>query len=278
MTITFRKWLAQRLTQIDSVQKCTGGPDSDLVIHSWRGVLIHVHILDAVVKTRQLKKWVQEATRIGNGTLFIVNRALMPPDGERLLPPEWLLAIHSLTDEKIYAYSEDDKGAQVIQVHFKLNNTGEERDVWHGAPIPLQQLPFFRHSVKMNAVKGEWLIANFGSDPFWRSSDYRTARAAAFDAQRRSQRAGSYQGYQFGYGGSMGAEVIPEAPRTRLDRSYATLGIPSTASCDEIKTAFRRLALEVHPDVTRLPQEEALHRFREIIDAYNNIREHRSCV
>ncbi len=29
---------------------------------------------------------------------------------------------------------------------------------------------------------------------------------------------------------------------------YKELGVTKTASCDEIKTAFRKLALDLHPD------------------------------
>jgi molecular chaperone DnaJ len=48
---------------------------------------------------------------------------------------------------------------------------------------------------------------------------------------------------------------------------YATLGVPSDASADDIKKAFRRLARESHPDaMPGDPTAEA--RFREIAEAY----------
>src|SRR5687767_12353198 len=47
---------------------------------------------------------------------------------------------------------------------------------------------------------------------------------------------------------------------------YATLGIPRTASEAEIKKAFRRLARELHPDVSGAPDAE--ERFREVAEAY----------
>ena len=47
---------------------------------------------------------------------------------------------------------------------------------------------------------------------------------------------------------------------------YELLGVSRTASGDEIKRAFRRLAHELHPDVSQEPDAE--HRFREVVEAY----------
>jgi molecular chaperone DnaJ len=47
---------------------------------------------------------------------------------------------------------------------------------------------------------------------------------------------------------------------------YETLGVPRSASKDEIKKAFRKLAREYHPDVSKHADAEA--RFKEINEAY----------
>jgi molecular chaperone DnaJ len=46
---------------------------------------------------------------------------------------------------------------------------------------------------------------------------------------------------------------------------YELLGVPRDAAPDEIKRAFRRLARELHPDVSAAPDAE--HRFREVVEA-----------
>src|SRR5919202_356081 len=47
---------------------------------------------------------------------------------------------------------------------------------------------------------------------------------------------------------------------------YEVLGVPRDASENDIKKAFRRLARELHPDVSDAP--DADERFKEVVEAY----------
>lgn len=277
MASLIQQWLAQQLANIDSVQRCVLGTNGEIVVHSWRGVQIHVHTVEAPLKTRSLKKTVQEATRVGVGSLFIVNAALLPPDGARLVPDEWLLAIHALTDDKIYAYRVKDDKPSIFQVHFRPTTKIDERDIWYGPDVQLGKLPFYRVWVKTPSVKGDFLIANFASDPFWHNREYRNARAAAAEQKRRAERGNGSAHFEYGYGGFRGPDELLQRQPTLLERSYETLGLRPGVPCDEVKSAYRKLARETHPDVSSLPKQEAETRFRALHEAYNYIRDNGGC-
>jgi DnaJ like chaperone protein len=70
-------------------------------------------------------------------------------------------------------------------------------------------------------------------------------------------------------------------PQDSLEKAYEVIGVPATASDQEVKTAYRRLMNQHHPDkqmARGLPEsmlEIAKERTREILAAYEVIRERR---
>ena len=52
---------------------------------------------------------------------------------------------------------------------------------------------------------------------------------------------------------------------------YAILGLPRTASQDEIKTAYRRLARKYHPDVSK--EKDAEEKFKAMGEAYETLKD-----
>lgn len=272
MSVQITRWLADQFIAIDSVRAAKIAPDNLIVIHTWSGVLIHAHLVDAPIKARAIRKIVQENTRVGIGTLFIVSAEIVPDDGARLMPDEGLLALHALLKDKIYTYRLEDGTPRIGQVHFK-QMARDEQEVWYGPDVEVRHLPSYRVWISApQSIRGNWLIANFGSDAFWKQADYTMGR----DAFRREQnrRTGSYYTWSNpGWTDRGGGFVTPaEPPETLLDRSYQQLGLTREASAEEVKAAFRRLAREVHPDVSSLPKDEAEVRFKTIYDAYTLIK------
>lgn len=52
---------------------------------------------------------------------------------------------------------------------------------------------------------------------------------------------------------------------------YAALGVPRDADVEEIKKAYRKLARQYHPDVSKAPDAEA--RFKEVAEAYATLKD-----
>ncbi len=267
------RWFCDQFIAIDSVRAARPVPDDIITIHTWSGVVIHVHLLDEAPKARSIKRIVQENSRVGIGTLFVIDAEWVPADGARVQPEEGLLALHALFKDKLYTYRLEDGQPRVGQVHFRAYGRGEDQEVWYGPDVDIKHLPCYRIWVSApQSIKGNWLIANFGSDAFWKQADYTTGR----DAFRRAQNGSTGKYYTWsnpGWTDRGGGHVThAEPPETQLDRSYKALGLTREASDEEVKAAFRRLALEVHPDVSKLPKDEAEARFKSVYDAYAFIK------
>lgn len=76
------------------------------------------------------------------------------------------------------------------------------------------------------------------------------------------------------------ARRYQEAQANEIQSAYSVLGISSAASTDEIKSAYRRLAMQYHPDtVASLGQEAqkmAEAKFKEIQKAYEIVKKYRN--
>ena len=52
---------------------------------------------------------------------------------------------------------------------------------------------------------------------------------------------------------------------------YKILGVNENASNQELRKAFCKLSIELHPDTTSLELEEAKNKFQEVLEAYENL-------
>ena len=52
---------------------------------------------------------------------------------------------------------------------------------------------------------------------------------------------------------------------------YKILGVDQNASNYELRKAFCKLSIELHPDTTSLEIDDAKHKFQEVLEAYENL-------
>jgi len=85
----------------------------------------------------------------------------------------------------------------------------------------------------------------------------------------------------YAVGGGRGApqHQAPRPPPAALGKPlaahYATLGVPLGAKLDEVKRAYKKLALKYHPDKNLGDmQEQAERQFRNVQEAYDKLSEH----
>lgn len=262
-----KSWLRDRLIKLMSVQRCTFIPqasvadpvrNTDITVQTWSGLVIHIHLIDEITKPAKLKRIVEHATSGGIGTLFVVDADLLPRPGEHVPADRWYLAVHALTKDRLYAYYNQGGQPALRRVDFvPVNRT--EVEARYGADVDVANLRYFRHNVKYSPVKGYWLLADFETDIPPKSASYRPPAEQQRPPQQNHHR-------------ERPNGTPPAPPPTRLEACYLLLGVPRQASREEVKAAFRKLAFEVHPDVSNLPKDEAEARFKRLSEAYEYIK------
>ncbi len=267
-----KPWLRSRIIGIMNVQNCFITPTNSLVIHTWTGVVINIFLLSEPVRTRAIRTVLQEGTQVGLGSMFILAANLIPPADTRFEPPEWLLALHALNRECLYAYVVDQGVPNIIQIHLEQIASSANYVAKYGPAVAFDELRYTKVSVKPRYLKGDWQVADFGYHPFWRDP-----RRPQYTAQYRRPSAQDYQWHSWSQT-TWEQKVHTEVPAP-LHRGnhlmvtyYQMLELETDASPQEVKAAFRRLALAVHPDTSTLPKEEAAKKFRELTEAYEFIK------
>lgn len=252
------RWLRDQIVPLVNVQRCAFGQagvaadpvrDVDLVVHTWTGIAIHIHLISAPIKPPKVRRILENATNSGIPSLFILDARLLPRPGQREPADRWYVPLQALGSERVYAFQQGSHTPLIVPVQFRAVSRIEVEPVY-GAPVPIRQIRHFRATVRHPALKGYWLLADFEGEAVARSGAARSTEIPHGPPQT----------------------PLSAAPRTPLEESYLLLGLTPRATRDEVRAAFRRLAFEVHPDVSELPKPEAEARFKRLNQAYEMIR------
>lgn len=233
--------IMQHLKPAPSVASVRENSDNSLTVKLRSGDDIVIYLLDdeRLIVPTSIKSIVRKNTKQHFHTLFVIAETALPSAGgifnRNDLHREALLLLFELYWGKVYAYRV--VNGQIIV--FPVYN-----DHWravYGDPVEIEHIDCDIVFLE-TPFKGVFNVANF------------TGRfAGSFDNAR-----------DYGHG-SHGHAFDPLQP------FYDLLGIITSASYDDVKRAYRRLARQYHPDTN--PSPEANEMMQRINEAYAKIME-----
>jgi hypothetical protein len=222
-----------------------------LIVELPTGEMLSIHLVERDIDVGLIKSTLEYNAQHNQATLFILwTPMLLPEDGERYRPYDWMHALITLYDDKIYGYEVYDNTLYVFPVHFDRPAVGIDRIVRYGDRVEMGWLHIDRIRTDSQHLTG-----------FWRIGD--------FEPLRRPQRDSTPSD-------NPDSEDAPPPPtidpsRNELRVFYAVLGVSLDADWETIRRAYRQLALQYHPDVNKTPEAHA--RMQQINTAYQRISE-----
>ncbi len=278
-----RRALRLRLLAMVSVQSCFLSREDETVLltQTWMNVLFHVRILTAPMKTHIIRKLLKDATDSGIGTVFLINRAIMPEHDTRVSVPEWLYALHTLTQDRVYTVRLEGEQVRVGQLHFEPIGSTGEYVAKYGPSVNLDRMRYFRANIKPKVMKGDWQVVDFGGEAFWRDPHRSTVHQPQY--QRPDPSDYSEKAWKSWSGTTWDAPPLQDgydprqSPRQDvLTGAYDRLKVARDATHEEVRAAYRKMALAYHPDTSSLPKDQAEQLFRDLNAAYEIIQKARN--
>lgn len=250
----------------------------DLLIELANGQKVAITVINRAIQFSEIKERYVENTNRKIHTLFLIDRRMMPPDDSEVEVPGWLLALHNLTQRRVYSYWCDGRSVTVRPLHLGWNWGSEVRSVQYGAAVDTAKLMPQWVEAHVGSVDGRYATANFSEGNFWKKHDPGDSRYNYYSWRnwRYSERPNKNQEYNeddeevewewwegFQHEEDFSSRKAeqeepryqrqrqqqPPPQRTPAEKSYyAILGVTASTPFDEIKQAYRRKALENHPD------------------------------
>ncbi len=270
------QWLRQQFSAVPDVRSASAGADhgliyqahdADFVVSTWMGARLYVYIVDEVPRIRDLRAVLRENARGGIGSIFFVRRDLLPPADAIVRLADWQELLMELQDGFIYCYQVNDGEVLVEQAHFTSSNADPDQyRVWYLTDFHIENVSVRKRDLQ-NTMKATVLVGDIASIAYKRRMNYERVN------QRFHYRTKYTQQVPPGGNASSGSnQVATRREDERLLKYYSMLGVDRMATEAEIKSAFRQMAMKVHPDVSALPRQEADRRIKELNEAYEYIK------
>jgi hypothetical protein len=225
------------------------------------GARLYIYVLKKPPKVRDIKHILRDNSRDGIGTLFVMNLRELPKHDDTLRLTDWQEALMLLNDDFVYAYAIEDGEISLVQVHFEASTAKDEYRVWYLRNFTAEKVAVRKQDIRGN-IKGSWHLGDIASPAYKRRMNYERVNQRFHYRTKYTQ--------DIPHGTSNGQ---PRKRTDQLAQYYTLLGVDKDATEQEIKAAFRRIALQVHPDVSALPRQEAHRRIKELNEAYDFIKD-----
>lgn len=243
-THNVRSYLLWKLSNTPQVAK-TWHDDSDIILASLQtGEKIMFHLNERFADLHDIKTTLNGDTQAGRHTLMLFwADMLLPDNGERFTPNEWMQAALELYSERIYAFDIYAKDVHVFPVHFQKQAGKYERLIRYGREIDFAKLNCQTITVDIPVLKGTWKIAGFHAHTVDQPSNGNTSST---HSQPKNT-------------------TVPVA----LHGYYHLLKLELSASPEAIRKAYREMARQYHPDLNKAA--DAGEKMKYINEAYQKI-------
>ncbi|MDZ4769077.1 MAG: J domain-containing protein [Chloroflexota bacterium] len=292
--------LTQHLSSSERIARFQRECDAhDLLVTLTDGTAIAICVINRAIRLTEVRERYEKNTRAQVHTLFIIDGRMMPADSDAVAPPAWMAALHTLTLGRIYGYWCEGRDVTIRPMHMEWKWGGSPRAVEYGETIAVDMMRGERLQTGTKEIDGDFAVAYFGEGAFWkqhnsaeeaqfdyswRSWAYSGAKREAPPQEERQNTWDSWEEFQRRYADrgaktgdwSWSGDRTDNARRTArptnsVSRYYALLGVPATASIDEVKQAYRRMARAYHPDLHPAEKEKYTAKMADINTAFEAI-------
>lgn len=275
MSDAIARWIRATFAVIPDVKRASTEPDpsvvfknhqADIVVSTWMGARLYIYIVRKAFKVRDVKNILRENSRSGIGSLFFVDKKLLPDGDDIINLQDWWEALLLLNGDFLYTYFVEDNEVRITQAHFTPQNTKDDFRIWYLPEFAIEKVTVRRKEITKGNIKGRWHIGDIASPDYKRRmNDERTNQRFHYRTKYTQD---------IPHNRKNGNGRTPYTRDVQLDRYYDLIGVEKGASEKEIKAAFRQMALKVHPDVSALPRQEANERIKQLNQAYDYIKEY----